>query len=135
MRGDDVEPDEIRVHRRERVREGLGHLATEFENSDFATGLLATRQLHPFGEAAPRRPDPNRRRRSVEPVHMGSGEPDAPNQSRADVERPRLLRPRHQPRFEGLLQLLLRRKHRRLGPSQPSVGPAVPGTHGRRFVH
>lgn len=34
-----------------------------------------------------------------------------------------------------MLQLLLGRKHRGLGPAQPDAGPTVPRAHGRRLLH
>ena len=46
-----------------------------------------------------------------------------------------MLRAGHLAGLEGVLQLLQRRPHSRVGPAQPDVGQAVPGPHGRRVVH
>lgn len=51
--------------------------------------------------------------------HLGSCLPDTPHQSRADLLRTGLLRTGHQSRRQGVLLLLQRWKHRRLGPPQP----------------
>ncbi|XP_044300822.1 transducin-like enhancer protein 3 isoform X9 [Varanus komodoensis] len=92
-------------------------------------------QLHPLVQAAPGRPHPDRGRGGQHPHHLGPGLAHAPDQGRADLLRARLLRPGHQPRRQGLLLLLQRRQHRRLGPAQPDAGQAVPGPHGWGQLH
>ena len=94
--------------------------------------FAATGQLHPLGEAAAGRSDADRGWGGEQLVHLGPGVAHAAHQGRADLFGAGVLRARHQSRLEGVLQLLQRRQHCRLGPAEPDAGAPVPGTHGRR---
>lgn len=80
------------------------------------------RQLHPLLSAPARRPDSDCGRRGEHSVHLGSGHADSSDQGGADVLGAGVLRSGHQPRLQGLLLLLLRRKHRCVGSPQPDPG-------------
>ncbi|XP_015742164.1 uncharacterized protein LOC107325617 isoform X3 [Coturnix japonica] len=124
-----------RLHRGQRLRQGVGRGAAGHQDGRGTAGLLEPRQLHPLLQAAPRRPQPDRGGGGQHSVHLGPGGPHAPHQGRAHLLRPRLLRVGHQPRRQSLLLLLQRRQHRRVGPAEPDPGPAVPRPHGRCQLH
>ena len=108
VRCNDQQPHEVRVHRRQRLRESVGHQPTRISAPRQSAGLPPARELHPVRQATSGRAHPHRRGGGEQPQHLGPGRSDALHQSRAELERAGLLCPGHQSRLQTLFQLLLR---------------------------
>ena len=80
------------------------------------------RQLHSLLSATSRWADSDCGGRGEYFVDLGFGYTDSADQGWADFISTRMLRSGHQPRLQGLLFLLLRWKHSRMGSSQPDSG-------------